>query len=138
MATPLINGVNYSWAQIKLVLFGVPVIGVLKINYKKKQKKELNFGVGSDPISVGYGNKDSEGSIELYLDEWRKVIAASAGSPLDIPPFDIQVVFGGSQATAGTDVLQMCQFLEDPMGSSQGDTKVTVNIPLLIADIVHI
>jgi hypothetical protein len=51
-ATPLINGINYSWANITVVLFGVPVVGILKIDYKRKQKKENNYGFGSEPVST--------------------------------------------------------------------------------------
>ena len=40
MNTPLINGVNHSWANVKFTLFGVPVVGITKISYKKSQKKE--------------------------------------------------------------------------------------------------
>ena len=57
MATPLINGINYSWANVKVILFGVPVVGITKIEYKTKQKKENQYGAGYEPISRGYGNK---------------------------------------------------------------------------------
>ena len=65
MANPLINGVTYSWSNVKLVLFGVPVIGITQIEYKRKQNKENNYGMGTDPISRGYGNKEYEGKINF-------------------------------------------------------------------------
>lgn len=133
---PLINGINYSWANIKFVLFGVPVIGITKIEYNVKQKKENNFGFGQHVISRGYGNYEPEGSIEIYVDEWKRIIAASPDrDPLSIAPFDIQVVFGGSRVAADKDVLRSCEFLENPLSSSQGDTKLLVTIPLIIASI---
>lgn len=57
MAAVLVNGVNWSWANLNNIAFGVPVIGILAINYKIKQNKENNYGVGNEPISRGYGNK---------------------------------------------------------------------------------
>jgi hypothetical protein len=36
-AIPLINGINYSWGNIKMILFGVPIIGITKIDYKRTQ-----------------------------------------------------------------------------------------------------
>ena len=49
----LVNGVNYSWGNISVVLFGTPVVGILSIEYKRKQKKENNYGAGFEPISRG-------------------------------------------------------------------------------------
>jgi hypothetical protein len=137
MATPLINGINYSWASVKVVLFGVPVVGITKISYNAKQKKENNYGAGSEPVSRGYGNIEYEGSIEIYLDEWKRIIAASFNrNPLSIPPFDIQVLYGANAiAPDQKDVLKSVEFLENPLDISQGDTKTLVTIPLIIAGI---
>lgn len=137
MATPLINGTNYSWPAIKLVLFGVPVVGITKIDYKTKQKKENNYGQGAQPISRGYGNVECEGSIEIYTEEWKRIIAASPGrDPLAIPPFDIQVLYGSNAvAPDQKDVLRFVEFMENPLSASQGDTKLVVTIPLIIAAI---
>ena len=93
----LINGINYSWSNVKLNLFGTPVVGVVAIEYDTTQEKKNNYGSGVDPVSRGYGNKENKGSIEIYRDEWQKIIAGSPNKdPLDIKPIDIQVLFGGS------------------------------------------
>lgn len=134
--TPLINGVAYSWANITLVLFGVPLIGITDIKYKRKQKKDNLYGHGVDPIARGYGNKEPDGSITIYLDEWKRIIAASPNrDPLDIAPFDITIVYGGSKVAADRDVLRSVEFMEDPFDAKQGDSKLTVTIPLVIASI---
>jgi hypothetical protein len=136
MATPLINGINYSWANVTINLFGVPVVGITKIDYKRKQKKENNYGIGAQPVSRGYGNFEYEGSIELYTDEWKRIIAASPNrDPLLIAPFNIQVVYGGTGVTIDKDVLRAVEFMEDPLAASQGDTKLLVSIPLIIGAI---
>jgi hypothetical protein len=136
MATPLINGINYSWANVSVVLFGTPVIGILAINYKAKQNKENNYGAGIEPVSRGYGNKEYEGSIELYTDTWKGIIAASPNrDPLQIPPFDIPVVFGGTGVLTSKDVLRAVEFMENPLDAKSGDTKLIVTIPLIIAAI---
>ena len=138
MANPLINGVNYSWANVKLVLFGVPVVGITHIEYKRKQKKENNYGMGTEPVSRGYGNKEYEGKITLYREEWNAIIAAApSNDPLDIPWFDIQVTFAGSRVQPALDILRACEFSEDPFTVAQGDTKIMVEIPLIIGLIEH-
>lgn len=135
-STPLINGINYSWANISLVLFGVPVVGITKIEYKKKQKKDNNYGAGSQPISRGYGNYEYEGSIEIFQDEWKRIIAAAPDrDPQQIAPFDIQVTFAGRGLTTEKDVLRACEFTEDSFSASQGDTKLMVTVPLIIGGI---
>ena len=136
MATPLVNGVNYSWVSISLVLFGIPVIGITNIEFKRKQAKTNNYGAGKKPVSRGYGREEYEGSIEIYTDEWKKIIAAAPSrNPLEIPWFDIPVVYGNSVADATSDVMKACEFLEDPFNAKEGDTKLTVKLPLILGDI---
>lgn len=132
--TPLINGINYSWANITVVIFGVPVVGITKVSYKRKQKKEDNYGAGSQPVSRGYGNYEYEGSIELYTDEWRRIIANAPGrDPMQIPPFDIQIIYAGAKLTPEKDVLRSCEFMDDDFDAKQGDTKLLISVPLRIA-----
>lgn len=138
--TPLINGINYSWASVKMVLFGVPIVGITKISYKTKQKKENNYGAGYEPVSRGYGMKEYEGSIEIYTDELKRIIASAPNRDLmSIPPFDIQVLFEdpASGAFLTQDTLKMCEFMEEGLDASQNDTKLLVTLPLVIAKIVR-
>lgn len=136
MATPLINGVNYSWANVSVILFGTPVVGIISIDYKVKQAKDNNYGAGSEPVSRGYGRKEYDANIELYTDTWKAIIAGSPNrDPLQIPPFDIPITFGGSGIIAEKDVLRAVEFMENPFEAKEGDTKLTVKIPLIIAGI---
>lgn len=136
MPTPLINGINYSWGNISVNPFGTPLIGIVAIDYKRKQNKTNNYGAGVEPSSRGYGNKEYEGSIEVYLDEWKAFIAAAPNrDPLQIPPFDIPVTFSGTGVIATKDVLRACEFMEDPMDAKSNDTKLTIKIPLIIGGI---
>lgn len=134
--TPLVNGINYSWANISVILFGTPVVGIISIDYKQKQQKDNNYGAGSQPVSRGYGRVEYEANIELYTDTWKSIIASSPNrDPLQIPPFDIPVTFGGTGVLAVKDVLRACEFMENPFEGKEGDSKLTVKIPLIIAGI---
>ena len=53
MATPLINGRAYDYAQIEVNILGVPVAGISAISYTEEQEKVNNFGAGSNPVSRG-------------------------------------------------------------------------------------
>jgi hypothetical protein len=137
-AIPLINGVNYSWGNVKLILFGLPVVGITKISYGKEQVKDNNYGFGYEPISRGYGNITYTAEIEIYQDELKRLIASAPNRDiLSIAPFDIQVIFAGSNAQINTDVLQMCEFTKDSVEAAQGDSKLLVTIPIVIAGIDH-
>jgi len=138
MPTPLINGINYSWANVKLNLFGVPLIGITEIEYSRKMKKENNYGFGQEAISRGYGNIENEGSISIYWEEWRRIIAASPSfDALLIKPFDIQVLFGQNGLNFKQDTLRACEFVDDPFTAKQGDTKLIIKLPLIIGSIEH-
>jgi len=135
----LVNGINYSWSEVKLVLFGLPVVGITKIQYARKQGKTNNYGVGSKPVSRGYENETYECTIEIYEDEWRKIIAASPfKDPLAVPPFSIQVICGGERTIPRIDVLEMCEFTDDAFSVSQGDAKILRNIPIIVGGITHL
>lgn len=134
--TPLINGIQYDWASVTFLLFGVPVVGITDIKYNEKQKKDNLYGMGNRPVGRGYGNVEADGSITIYTDEWKRIIAASPNrDPLQIAPFDINVVFSGRGLQADKDVLRSVEFLENPFAATQGDTSLKVTIPLIIAQI---
>jgi len=139
MPTPLINGTSYSWANVKLNLFGTPVVGVTAIKYKRKQEKTNNYGAGVKPVSRGYGNEEFEASITLYMEEVRRIMdAAPSKDLLAIPPFQIQVLFGSSALQFRQDNLEMCEFMEFSLDTKSGDSKILIELPLIIADVVPV
>lgn len=135
---PIINGVNYAWSNVTFNWFTLPVRGIVSIMYEAKQKKDLNYGSGVYPISYALGNYEYTGSIEIYLDEWNKIIQSSPYlDPLQIPPSPMVVAYGGSRVTAKFDTLMAVQFINDPVTVKQNDTKIIVKLDLLIAGIQH-
>lgn len=137
--TALINGINYSWADITTILLGNPLFGITKIKYNRKQKKENNYGAGTIPVSRGYGNIEPEASLTLFIDEWRFIIKAAPGrDPFRITPFNVQVLFGALNGLdADKDTLLACEFTEDGFDANQGDTKLLITVPLIIGEIKH-
>lgn len=112
------------------------MVGILDINYKRKQKKVNNYGSGMEPVSRGYGNIEYEGSIEMYLEEWKNIVAASPNrDALAIPSFDITIQYGDNISSIEVDILRNVEFMEDPFEGKQGDEKLTVKVPLIIGRI---
>lgn len=136
MAKIIAEGAVYNWGNVTLSLFGSPVIGISKIEYKTMQKKENIYGLGRDVIGRGYGNIEYSGSIEILLEEWIKIINASPnGDPLQIAPFNITVLYNGVGVLPKKDILYNCEFLESPLSTNQGDTSIKVTIPILMTGI---
>lgn len=136
--TAIINGVNYSWGNMNVILFGTLMIPITKLSYKAKQNKTNNYGWGYKPTNRGYGNYEYEGSMEMYTDEWKRIIANSPfGDPLQILPSDLLIVFAGSRVLPNKDIVQAMEFLENPFDANQGDTKLLINVPIIIGDITR-
>ena len=69
MATTLINGRAYDFAQIRVNIAGVQVHSVTAISYTEEQEKTNNFGIGNRPVSRGHGAIDASGSITLGMND---------------------------------------------------------------------
>lgn len=135
----LVNGVNYSWGNISFVVFGRVIKGITEVSYDKDQKKENNYGAGTEPVSRGIGNAEYSASITIYRDEWLGIIALAPNQdPTQIPAFDIPVVFGGTRVVAQTDILQACEFTKDSLKATQGETKLLITVPIIIAGVQHL
>lgn len=134
--TPLINGRSYSWADVTWNLGGVPVIGTVKIQYDETQVKEDNYGAGVNPISRGYGNKAATASVTLRAEEVEAIMdRAPNGNLLDYGSFDVTVQYMIG-AVVKTHVLKNVEFTKNERNMSQGDTKIDVDLPLIVSHII--
>lgn len=137
MATPLINGEAYAWAQIVCTVLNVPIVGITEIKYNAKQVKKDNYSTGVYPTSRGYGNKEFDASITFAMEELEAIRrAVPGGDILDVPPFQVVVNFIPKNGIVVTHTLFNAEFLEDPRDAKQGDTMISCTIPLIISHIV--
>lgn len=136
MATPLINGVQHSWASIKVNLLGKTVTGITGVNYDNERDMENLYGAGDEPVARGMGNKTYKGDITLHQYEVVALQKACGGDITSIPPFDIVVHYADENGTgAVTDVIQNCQFKMNSRAWKQGDTKQEIKLDLVVAGI---
>lgn len=122
----LVNGVAYSAAQATILLSLVPLAGVKSISYKKTRESTQNYGLGSEPISIGYGQVTYDDmSIELDMDTVKSIVA---GAPLRditlIPPFTVKVIMTPDPLNPNTtvDELSNVRFKDDGQDINSGDT----------------
>ena len=142
MDTPLINGVQHSWAQIRMNILGREVTGVTKISYDDKDTYENNYGAGDLPDHRGKGNYEAKASIELYGYEVNAIQKAAKAAGLSrmqkIAPFDITVSWlPDGNAALVTDIIKDVQFMTNARDISQGDTSVKVPLELIVSMIQY-
>lgn len=135
----LVNGVNYSWCNLTNVAFGVPVVGITAVNFSRKQDKKLNYGIGNEPTSVGYGNVEYDFSISVYREWLQSVInAAPSKDILLIQGFDWKMAFGNIPNVPTLIVtIKNVEFTEDSIKTAQGDTKIIQDLPMFCAGIQY-
>lgn len=135
-ATVLVNGVNSAWQNLTWMWYALPIVGIKSINWTKNQKTDLNYGQGVEPVSEAVGNNEYAADIEIYKEEWDKIIkAAPNNDPLLIPRSDMQIVCGGDRINTTVTVLKMVKFTGYGFGSKQNDTSIMVKLKLSVAGI---
>lgn len=132
----LINGVAYSHADIVVNVLGVPLVGVMEINYSDPQTIQNNYATGHKPVSVGFGTVEPQGSITLEMGEVEALTkVAPAGRIQNIPFFDIGVNYITEDGKIARHRLKKCRFKGRNVGSSTGNTQLGESIELHVSDI---
>ncbi len=130
----LVNGVMYGWGNLTFMPFGVPLVGITKISFTRKQDKKNEMGRGYEPIGRTYGNITYEGSVEIYQEELQKWINAAPGKDLlSIPPANMKLIAIGVGVPPLEKTLYALEFDTEALEASQGDTSLKVTIPFIWA-----
>jgi hypothetical protein len=127
-----INGRQYEFADLTLVMGGRDVTGFRGIKYSAKQEKEPLYGKGNKPISIQKGNISYEGEISLVQSELETLRALGGGSVLGLQ-LDAVVAYGNPSAgdVLITDTLIGIQFTEEAKEIKQGDKFMEVKLPFV-------
>ena len=134
--TTLINGRAYDWSMIEFnfsfLASSETVWGVTAVKWSKERKIENNYGVGSQPISRGFGNWTYDASITLdYTTQVQLQQASPDGSLQGLGEFDLLVHFAHpDDGRTVTTTLSKCIFSEDGMEANQDDTNLTKEFKL--------
>jgi|TARA_R110000764_G_C10939688_1_gene375946 hypothetical protein len=135
--TPLINGRAYDFAQIVVNVLGVPLMGISSVTYAEEQEKTNNYGAGKYAVSRGHGAVEASASFDIHMNDIEALRdAAPLGRLLDIPPFDVPITFLNANKVV-THVLKNCEFTNDGVEASQGDTQVQRTFDLVISHVEY-
>ena len=89
---PMVNGMLCSWADIVVLIGGVPVTGVTGVEYDDQQEVVNKYGAGRYPVGRSKGRITCSGKLILYQEEVQALSAQSVTGRLqDLPPFDVIV-----------------------------------------------
>jgi hypothetical protein len=134
---PLVNRYTYDWADISLIIGGVPVTGITGIEYDDDQEVQNNYGAGRYPISRSKGRISCTAKLTLTIEETRAIQKNSlTGRLQDIEPFNIVVCYLPADATKiHRDIIHNCQFKKNSRTWAENDMGKTVELELIVSHI---
>lgn len=133
---PLINGVEYTHADIVINILGKPVIGCTSISYSDMQEITLNHGTGTLPSSRGHGPMTPEASITLTSKEVQRLTqAAPFGRIQNIPDFDIGVNYITEAGDFVRHKLVRARFKGRNVSSATNNSQIEEELELSVVDI---
>lgn len=136
VGVPLINGVEYTHADIVCNILGVPVIGITAIDYSDKQEITLNHSTGTLPSSRGFGPVMFEASITMTTKEVQRLSAvAPLGRIQNIPDFDIGVNYITEAGDFTRHKLVRCRFKGRNPNSQVNNSQIEEELELSVVDI---
>lgn len=139
----IINGRQYEWADISLILGGRDVVGLRGIKYKESQEKELLYGKGNQPLSIQKGNRAYEGEVTLLQSELEtlKLLARQQTGRSSVLGLNLNAVVCYGNPLHGdamiTDRLYGIQFTEEEKSMSQSDKNMEITLPFICTDIQY-
>ncbi len=139
----IINGRQYEFADLTLILGGRDVTGFRGIKYTEKQEKEVIYGKGNKPMSIQKGNFSYEGEISLTQSELEtlKALARTQSGHSSIMSLSLNAIVAYGNPLKGdvmiTDRIYGIQFTEDAKEMSQGDKFMEITLPFICTDIEY-
>lgn len=129
---PLVNGMLYSWADIVVLIGGVPVTGITAVEYGDSQEVVNKFGAGRYPVGRAKGRITPSGKLTLYQEEVAALQSQAVNGRIqDLPPFDVIVQYLPDSGIVKTDKIRNCHFSENTRKWKEGDTGQTVELTLV-------
>lgn len=129
---PLVNGMLCAWADVVVLIGGVPVTGIVGVEYGDEQEIVNKWGAGRHPVGRAKGRITPSGKLILYQEEVQALQAQAPNGRLqDLTPFDIIVQYLPDSGLIVTDKIRNCQFSGNSRKWKEGDTGQEVELPLV-------
>lgn len=132
----LINGREYEWADLTLVLGGRDMVEFRGIGWKKKIEREHLHAKGRNAGSIQSGNITVDGEITILKSGYDALAKAGNGSVLG-HNFDLLLAYGNPSSgdAMTTKRIVGLRFTEEGEEWKQGDKFQEVKLPYLALDV---
>jgi len=129
----LVNGRSYDYTNISLVISGIEIFGVKSISYAQTESKQNHYGLSQNVISRGSNTREATCSLEISMIDFSAIQnTAPDKNLLNIPMFDIIVIYGGTNGTNPiTHIIKNLEFLDVGVETTLNDTENTRTFELL-------
>ena len=129
---PLVNGMLVAWADIVVLVGGVPVTGITGVEYSDEQEIVNKYGAGRYPVGRSKGRITPSAKMTLYHEEVVALQSQSVNGRLqDLPPIEIQVSYLPEDGVVVTDKIRNCHIPSNTRKWKEGDTGQEVELPLV-------
>ncbi|WP_080058296.1 hypothetical protein [Spirosoma aerolatum] len=130
------NTQQYSWSDTEILVNGTVLTGVQGVMYGSTQDKELIYGKGAYPLTIGRGNKSFKGELTVLQSELERIISgAPSGDILDYRNLSVVVSYASEGGSLVTDALIGVEFVDVEKAIRQADTKMVVNLPIIFLNV---
>lgn len=141
MSKVRINGKEYAWGDVEVVMWGRPIVGLTAIDYKLAKSKEALYAAGRTPKGIQHGQRSASGSITVTQSELEAMNRAARQKGykdiLDVD-FNLIVSYLPEDSLALTvDEIVCASISEIPKGMKQGDMKSEHALPFVAMDIEY-
>lgn len=131
MATAVINGKAYDWADIEMRIEGIGVVtGVTKISWSDEITVEPIYGKGAAPVHYGSGQYRGQVGVTLLRSAYDALVDSAAlfGGFFNLPPLVISISLKNTDQPLRTITLPKVKLKSRSSDHSAGDTGLTVDI----------
>lgn len=143
LSTPFINGFEFGWGNIQILINGVALTGVTSINYNEAADVQALYGAGRQMIAYGTGNYTAEADITVLsseviaLQDAARASGIADGNIMGLVPFDIIISYIPTEGQGEyiTDTLKNCVFTKNERSMSQADPSLEVGLDIMVSHI---
>ena len=130
----MINGQEYAWEDMQIVLEGGQVLeGIVEINYEKGKDHTNIYARGADPKATGRGKNEYGSNMVLLqseFDKWNNSLGQGK-DVTDLTGFGITVSYAPEGGKETTDQLLTVRVRKFKKGMKTGDGNMTIDCELL-------